>query len=89
MGVFHTACTQLSIIGKLFQDAALRDLCVESGVIAEGSVERVLDGRRYNRDVRLHKIMYEVLITLAWQGFGAWIEENHKESKTTVDSFFS
>ena len=89
MGVFHTACTLLSIIGKCFQDAGLRELCVESGVIAEGSVAGVLDGRRYNRGVRLHKIMYEALMRLAWQGFVAWIEENHKESKTTVDSFFS
>ena len=47
MGVFHTACTLLSIIGKRFQDAGLRELCVESGVIAEGSVAGVLDGRRY------------------------------------------
>ena len=89
MGVFHTACTLLSIIGKRFQDAGLRDLCVESGVIAEGSVAGVLDGRRYNRGVRIHKIMYEALMRLARQGFVAWIEENHKESKTTVDSFFS
>ena len=89
MGVFHTACTLLSIIGKRFQDAGLRDLCFESGVIAEGSVAGVLDGRRYNRGVRLHKIMYEALMRLVWQGFGTWIEENHKESKTTVDSFFS
>ena len=33
MGVFHTACTLLSIIGKRFQDRGLRDLCVESGGI--------------------------------------------------------
>ena len=68
MGVFYTACTLLSIIGKRFQDAGLRDLCVESGVIAEGSVAGVLDGRRYNRGVRLHKIMHEALIRLALQG---------------------
>ena len=57
MGVFHTACTLLSIIGKRVQDAGLRDLCVESGEIAEGSVAGVLDGRRYNRGVRLRKIL--------------------------------
>ena len=34
MGVFHTVCTLLSIIGKRFQDAGLRDVCIESGVIA-------------------------------------------------------
>ena len=86
MRVFHTACTLLSIIGRRFQDAGLRDLCVES---AEGSVAGVLEWRRYNRGVGLHKIMYEALMCLAWQRFVVWIQENHKESKTTVDSFFS
>ena len=28
MGVFHTVCTLLSIIGKRFQDAGLRDVCI-------------------------------------------------------------
>ena len=28
MGAFHTICTLLGIIGKRFQDAGLRDLCV-------------------------------------------------------------
>ena len=68
MGVFHTACIPLSIIGKRFQDAGLRDFCVESGVIVEGSVAAVLDGRRNNRGVRLHNIMYEVFMRLAWLG---------------------
>ena len=40
MGVFHTACTLLSIFGKRFQDAGLRDFCVESGAIVEGSAFR-------------------------------------------------
>ena len=37
MGVFHIICNLLSVLGKRFQDAGLRDLCVASGVIAEGS----------------------------------------------------
>ena len=91
MRVLHTTCTLLSIIGRRFQDADFRNLCVESGVIAEGSVAGVLDGRRYNCGVRLHKIMYEALMRLAWQRFVAWIQENHKQSKTNVDigAFYS
>ena len=88
MGVFHTTCTLLSIVGKRFQDAGLRDLCVESGVIAEGSVSGVLDGRRYNRAVRCHKLMYEALMRLAWKGFQSWVEENHPDKRGTVDVFF-
>ena len=45
LGVFHTACTLLAIIGKRFADAGLRDICIEAGVIAEGSVDSVLEGR--------------------------------------------
>ena len=52
MEVFHTACTMLSITGKRLQDAGLRNLCVESGVIAEGSVAEVLQGSRYNSGVQ-------------------------------------
>lgn len=46
MGVFHTICTLLSILGKHFQDAGLRDIRIKSRVIAEGSVSGVLDGRK-------------------------------------------
>ena len=77
MGVFHTICNFLSILGKRFQDAGLRDLCVESGVIAEGSVAGVMEGRKYNRAVRIHKLVYEALIRLAWKGFLPWLEANH------------
>ena len=41
MGVFHTICNFLGIIGKRFLDTGLRDLAVESEVIAEGSVDHV------------------------------------------------
>ena len=61
MGVFHTVCTLLSINGKRFQDAGLRYIAIESGVVAEGSVTGVLDTRKYNRAVRFHKLLYEEL----------------------------
>ena len=56
--MFHTICTFLSVIGKRFQDAGLRDVIIESGVIPEGSVFGV---RTYNRAIRSHKLMYEAM----------------------------
>jgi len=41
---FHAIFNLLSIIGKRFQDAGLRDICNESGIIAECSVSGVLEG---------------------------------------------
>ena len=73
------------MIGKSFQDAGLRDVCVESGVIADGSAASVLECRGYNRAIQLHKIMFEALNRLAWDGFPQWIEERHKDKTPRVD----
>lgn len=88
MGVFHTIATFLGILGKRFQDAGLRDICIESGVVTEGSVTGVLEGRRYNRAVRLHKLMYEALMRKAWSGFETWVRENRENKKRAIDSAF-
>ena len=38
LGVFHTLCNLVSIIGKRFRDAVQKDLVIESGVIVEVSI---------------------------------------------------
>ena len=77
LGKFHTLCTLLSIIGKRFQDAGLKDLCIESGIVAEGSVSTLLEGRSYNRAIRVHKLAYEALMRVAWRGFQPWVDERY------------
>ena len=89
MGVFRTVCTLLSIIGKRFQDAGLRDIGIESRVIAEGSVTGVLEGRKYSRAVRFHKLMYEALQRLIWKGFQTWIGETFPAKKQFIQDAFS
>jgi len=56
LGTFHTIFNLLSIIGKRFQDAGLRDICTESGTIAEGSVSDVLEGdlKSYRSSSQVH-----------------------------------
>ncbi|KAG1652132.1 Organic cation transporter protein [Nymphon striatum] len=88
MGNFHIICNMLSIIGKLFRDAGLRDLAVESGVIAEGSIDKVPDGKQYNRGVQLHKLTYEALMRLVWKGFLEWLENNHSTDLPHLDETF-
>lgn len=60
MGAFHITCAYLAAIGKRFGDAGLSDVLIESGVVATGSVAGVLEGRHYNRAVRLHKVIKHV-----------------------------
>ena len=74
---FTQFCNMLSIIGKKFKDAGLKDIAVESSVIAEGSICGVLEGRKYNRVVQLHKLVYEALLGIAWKWLYTWMEEQY------------
>ena len=61
MGMFHMLMMFMSILNKRFADAGLRDILILSGVIAEGSADRALCGKMYNRGVRTYKLMYEAV----------------------------
>ena len=43
-------------------------------------INKVIDGKQYNRSVRLHKLTYETLMKLAWSDFEEWLEANHAEA---------
>lgn len=34
-----------------------------------------MSGKKYNRAVRFHKLMYEAFLRFAWRGFYTWLEE--------------
>ena len=86
MGVFHIICNFTSILGKRFQDGGLRDICIESGILGEGSVNGVTDGKMYNRAIRVHKCVYEALMRIAWENFLCWINDDDKETVSVFTS---
>ena len=57
MGAFHIACTFLAVLGRRFGDAGLRDMVIETEIVAAGSVGAVLEGRHYNRGLRANKLL--------------------------------
>ena len=59
--IFHMIMMYLGIIGKTFSDAGLKDLVVQSYVVATGSAEKALSVKMCNRSVRAHKLVYEAL----------------------------
>lgn len=62
MGTFHTILTVLAILGGGFLDAGLRDIYIDSGLVVQGSVMGLVEGKAYNRAVRVHKSIYEGLL---------------------------
>ena len=45
-----------------------------------------LNGKHYNRAVRVHKYIYVALMRLAWEEFLLWAEDN-QETSTTIEAF--
>ncbi|KAG8187105.1 hypothetical protein JTE90_004851 [Oedothorax gibbosus] len=69
LGEFHIVMSFLGLLGKRFKDAGLASIMVESGIVAEGSVSGVLNGKHYNRSIRCYKTMFEALTCLLWTDF--------------------
>ena len=74
MGGFHLLLMLLGVIGSRFRDAGLRELAVQSDVVAEGSVDKSLNGKQYNRAVHLHKCVYEALMRLLLKEFESSVQ---------------
>jgi len=76
---YHPDQYVMSIPDICFQEGGSRDLCIKAGIIAEGSVNGVMDGKMYNRAVHVHKIIYESFMRLAWIEFIPWLEKTRQE----------
>ena len=66
LGTFHTMI-YMNKISKRFKDAGLRDVLIQSGAIAEGSIDGGLMGKMYNCGVRYYRLIYEALCHLLIQ----------------------
>ena len=88
MGAFHTSCNYMSIIGKRFADAGMRDLVVEACILGEGSVERMMNGKHYNNGIRVLKYLYDVMSRLKFEVFDDWLLENgHQRLESLLESY--
>ncbi len=74
MGAFRVVL--VSVVGNRFGSAGLQDVLIEANVLASGSVDAVLEGRHYNRGLRVHKLVSEALGRMRWSAFRKW-NENH------------
>ena len=88
MGIFHTLMMFMHILSKRFSSAGLRDVLIQSVVIAEGSVDKALSGKMYNRGVRLYKLAYEAITRKVFDEMGSTKEEDDwLRSNTNIADF--
>ncbi|KAJ8030514.1 hypothetical protein HOLleu_26961 [Holothuria leucospilota] len=84
LGEFHICMSYMGIIGKRFSDAGLRDILIESGVVAQGSINSVLSGHHYNRAVHSYKLMFEAMEKLRFTVFLDNLTEEQVERYSCV-----
>ena len=69
METFHVLLMSLGVTGARFKDAGMRDLYIQSEIVAEGPIDSVLKGEQYNRAIRAHKICFETMWCLFLEKF--------------------
>ena len=77
MGGFHRALNYMSDVGKIMVGSGLEDCLVEAGVCSGAVISKIMAGKAYNRGIRAHKLLFEVLSRFKWNAFISWAEENY------------
>lgn len=86
LGPFHSACTLIGCINKLWGDCGHRDMLVDSGVYAGNSVVQMLQDEQHSRAVRGLTICYEVLSQLMLENCLVWLRSTDRLRE--VDEIF-
>lgn len=76
IGPFHTELSYFKAVGKLIVDSGICSLLVQSGLLANGSVNGFLTGKHFNRCKTLHPV---VSVTFKALHFRKFLSEKHDE----------
>ena len=69
MGTFYILLMFLGIIGTSFKDTGMRDVYIQSEIVARGSTDSEVRGKQYNRTIRAHKLFWETFYYLMLERF--------------------
>ncbi|CAH3183850.1 unnamed protein product [Porites evermanni] len=75
LGGFHIALNYLALIGKMFLESGLEDVFIESGLYGSSSAMALLQGKSYNKGIKGHKLIMEVLLRLKWDALCSWVSK--------------
>ena len=87
MGGFHACCIFLSVTGKRFADAGLKDLIIESRIMGEESVDQIMNGKHFNNAIRIHYAVAEALTRKKIDSFIEWLKK--RNDSNILETFMS
>ena len=86
LGGLHVAMNFLKTTGDHMDSSGLAEVWVESGLLGQGTLERVLVGKAYNKAMRAHKLTLQVLWRLLMPTLLSFVAETDKECHDEVYS---
>lgn len=69
LGDFHTKMAFLKAIGKFFDESGGSNILVESGIIAQGSINGIITATHFNRSSRIHNQLAAAFEILHYKQF--------------------
>ena len=75
LGGLHIKMNFQKVIGKHMEGSGLSELWLESGVLAEGSIAKVLDGKAFAKSMRIHKLTFQAIWRLIYPQFLNFLED--------------
>ena len=69
LGGFHIMCSYLGALGKMMSGSGFEDVIMQAGVCAGGSMDKVMNGKHYNRAMRVHQLMLDAVERLLLDTF--------------------
>ena len=79
LGGLHISMNFLKAIGDHMSGSGLAEIWVESGLLGQGTTEKALSGRAYNKAMRAHKLTLQALWRLLIPGLLNFVEQSDKE----------
>lgn len=83
MGGLHLANNYIGAIGQHMTNTGLAEIWLESGLLGEGAIAKVLSGKDYAMAMRAHKLTYQALWRILIPKF---MEHLKKKNKFEADS---
>ena len=80
LGNFHVELSFFGAVGTFINESCIEFILAESGVLAEGSMVGFIKGKFYNRCIRIHQLLANVLERKLYDCFFTELDDEDKES---------
>ncbi|XP_031340958.1 uncharacterized protein LOC116169072 [Photinus pyralis] len=85
LGGFHIMLNFLKVIGQHMECSGLNHVWLESNLYGDATVSGIMEGKKWNKGIRAHKVTYESLMRIFTPMFEKWLIECKSDLIHTIN----